>query len=554
MSVMKSKKYLSPLACLVAILPTLVTAQAVTPGAVQKNAEQIVKPPAVAQKASHEIESADSISFEKLARVQVRSNKLVAEITRYWAPHSGRKVDASGILDFKIWLTGVAKDEGFLAYAKTSASIEEDGSETLLVDLIIPTVKSVKFYVPDGVLAKNYEAILAKRFSDAFQPGSLIDLQTLDQKIEVAGYDLPVNLEILVRTAGVEQVDLTITVDGIKENPGKFTNGFLQLNNFGLKPYGISQMVGSLGLSGLTPKSALVLTSQLSEGVRYGRADYEAPVQALNGRVRSWYNLSRNHTVLGDATDTAGNWHQFGLGFVKLWGNWGAYLVKSSLDFSNRKAANYLALNDQKISAIEDAQAKFHFSISNDRVTRDSKNLDLNFVAGKYRDVQGDLTPAGAYEKFEFAASAQKTLTYDGKTQALVKLRGQLASGNLDGFNRMSLGGGNGVRAYSLADGVGDSGMLLTAEVNKNLGEGKSLGIFYDAGIIDPNKNPVSGVLNESYALQAVGMQTSGNFQRWYYKALLAKGVGRYKKANVGEPTESSANPVKFNLSMSYIF
>lgn len=551
---MYSKKYSFILGCVICTTPSIVWSQIVSPGSVQRNTEQILRPDSINAKQSQDVESNELVSFDKLAKVHVRGDRLVDQITGYWSTYIGKSVAVEEVADFKTWLSNLARDRGFLAYAQTKAEVANDGTESLVIDLVVPTIKSVKVYVPNAELKERYEALLIKRFADVFKPGSSIDLQALDQRLEVVGYDLPVDLEVLVRAAGVEEIDLSINVERVKDQPGDLTNGLLQFNNYGLKAFGRTQVVGSLGGAGLTPKSNMVLTTQLSEGVRYGRAEYEAPVEALHGRIKSWYSLTRSHTILGGLSASKARSREYGFGLSHMLGNFNAYLIKSSLSLSDRKTSNALSVNDQELSSIKDAQIKWNLSVTNDRVSRDFDQLDFFVTAGHYRDVRGDATPAGLYAKLELMAKAQRTLTFDGRLQGVVKLKGQLASQNLDSYNRMALGGMTGVRAYTTADGVGDSGLQATAELNHKLEEGKSMGIFYDAGLIKPNKNPVSGVLNNSYTLQAVGMQWSGSFQRWYYNATLAKGVGRYKKYDVGEATESKSNATRMNLVLSYVF
>lgn len=68
----------------------------------------------------------------------------------------------------------------------------------------------------------------------------------------------------------------------------------------------------------------------------------------------------------------------------------------------------------------------------------------------------------GHYTKGEFNATAVQRL--GNRADVLVKVSGQLASHNLDGSERMYLGGANGVRAYPQGEGSGDEGLMGTAE------------------------------------------------------------------------------------------
>ena len=68
----------------------------------------------------------------------------------------------------------------------------------------------------------------------------------------------------------------------------------------------------------------------------------------------------------------------------------------------------------------------------------------------------------GRYTKGEFNATAVQRL--GNRADMLVKASGQLASRNLDGSERMYLGGANGVRAYPQGEGSGDEGIMATVE------------------------------------------------------------------------------------------
>lgn len=118
----------------------------------------------------------------------------------------------------------------------------------------------------------------------------------------------------------------------------------------------------------------------------------------------------------------------------------------------------------------------------------------------------------------------------------------------------MSLGGVNGVRAYTSADGVGDSGAQWSVELVRKISGTQSVGVFYDGGVIRPNRKPVTGSLNSSYTLNAVGVSWSGSVGSWLFNSSLAQGFGGYKKAERNEPTESRSNETRVFVSATYYF
>ena len=108
-----------------------------------------------------------------------------------------------------------------------------------------------------------------------------------------------------------------------------------------------------------------------------------------------------------------------------------------------------------------------------------------------------------------------------------------------------------------LAEDLRAQGLVVSAELNRRLSGSQSVGVFYDAGRVRPNKNKIEGLeaFNTTYNLQALGAQWTGNVGRWYYNATLAKGIGGYKQAeDPNQVTESQRNPWRLSTALSYVF
>ena len=186
-----------------------------------------------------------------------------------------------------------------------------------------------------------------------------------------------------------------------------------------------------------------------------------------------------------------------------------------------------------------------------------ASRLAVTLTAGEYTRLGGSEAynvETGGYGKLNVSGRVQRNLSRDGAWQWVGRLSAQVASRTLDGYNRLALGGVNGVRAYTAADGVGDQGVVGALELNRRLSGSQMVGVFYDAGVIRPNKVHVDGGFNTTYSLQAVGAQWTGNLGRWYYNATLAKGFGGYKLAEAGQVTESQRNPWRLSAALSYVF
>jgi hemolysin activation/secretion protein len=104
---------------------------------------------------------------------------------------------------------------------------------------------------------------------------------------------------------------------------------------------------------------------------------------------------------------------------------------------------------------------------------------------------------AGRYDKAGF--TALRVQRFNDPLELYLGLSGQLAGGNLDPSEKLTLGGPNAVRAYPQGEGAGDTGILGTTELRYTLPEFGALGrtqalLFFDAGRIRINQDPfISG-------------------------------------------------------------
>ena len=120
----------------------------------------------------------------------------------------------------------------------------------------------------------------------------------------------------------------------------------------------------------------------------------------------------------------------------------------------------------------------------------------------------------------------------------------QLAHGNLDSSEKLSLGGPNGVRAYPIGEASGDEGMLLNADLRYMLPVAAAKGtlqlsLFYDAGHITINKERYAGDLSSAtnrndYWLQGFGVGLNYNFSS---KAILRATWAHVIGENAGRST-----------------
>lgn len=550
---------LSAVACavLVIAMPLQAWAQSAVPSAqrsIEESQSQLPSKSAQQATAGLELIGLDStVSMDRMDALEVQADRLKPEIEAYFKPFMGKPVSVDSMIDFKTWLFEQAKKTGFLAYAQTDVVELPNGGSKLVVKLVLPRINSVKVFARDEDLAKRYLAAVSARFEADFKPGAFIDVLNLEQKLDAVSFEMPLDLEVSIRSAGPDLLDLSVSVTEGAYLPGHILGGLWQFNSYGLKQYGRPQVLGQTQIGGAMPTAKWTITAQKSEGISYARAEYDSPAPALQGRLRFGFSSSKSWSILGGDASTEAYSGDVNVGYDRILGNQRDVVYKSSLDWVGRHSSSNLALNRSEVSRTHDQQLRFKFSADNEKLSATPVRVDLGLLLGEYTHSADPQVHEGGYVRVDLSARKQWFLSADETWQAQAKLRGQWSSRNLDGQNRFNLGGANGVRAYTTVDGVGDDALLMNLELNKRLAGNMTVGAFYDGGVVRPAKKVSPGVFDGNYSLQAVGAQVSGNVGRWFYNTTLAKGVGGYKAWQASN-IESKPNDWRLNAALTFIY
>ena len=138
-----------------------------------------------------------------------------------------------------------------------------------------------------------------------------------------------------------------------------------------------------------------------------------------------------------------------------------------------------------------------------------SGNLDLqngDDLAADKLTVRTD----GNYNKLNFYLGRQQYLTEKWSAKAL--LSGQLADGNLGGFEKFSLGGPAGLSGFTVGEAAADSGWMLNTEARYAITPQFSASLLADAGGVCQFKNTWAGwnagnpKLENCYQLASAGV------------------------------------------------
>jgi hemolysin activation/secretion protein len=488
-----------------------------------------------------------------LVAVQVQSAVLSRTIDRYWQGRIGRAVSVDELRAFHGWFYERAAQEGFMAYAKTEV-VPVNGGQQLNIQVLQPKINSVRVLAPGMAQANLDLEHVQSRIGQVFKAGQPLDTLALDQLLDSASYDLPIELEATLRAVGPELLDLVVTLTPAIAMPGQTSSGVVQLNNHGLRQYGQTQMLAALSVGMPAVKSQLSLLAQASEGVAYARADYEGLAPAWGSRWTVFGTHSRSRSVLDGLAATEGEAKELGLGLSRILGGSRDLVFKGHLELASRESDSFRRHGGERLSGVHDHQLRLRWSADNERLSNYPVRAELGVLRGFYpQAINNNQDPAGHYTRVNWAFKGQTPLNASGSLRLLGRIRGQWSSRNLESYNQFTLGGVNGVRAYTSVDGVGDHGVVASFELTQALSPVLSLTAFYDGGQVQKYADPSTAVTLNRHALEGAGLQLQGRYFQLHYTLTWAKGLGGYvdwQTSNI----ESQPNNSRVNLSVSYLF
>lgn len=324
--------------------------------------------------------------------------------------------------------------------------------------------------------------------------------------------------------------------------PGPLVSGSVEADNAGLPATGAYRFGGTININNLAGLGDVASLRVLSSGpgMTYGRASYQ--IQA--GRATVGVAYTQINYALGKEFSDLGI-H----GTAKIASVYGSYpLIRS-------RATNLYAQLGVDSRAYQD-----HVDIVN-TTTDKHANVVMPGLYGDHRDgfAGGGLTTYGAVWSFgnldiqtaaiqRFDNDTAKTngqynkLAFNGMRLQNVfdtpfslygAINGQIASKNLDIWEKMELGGMYGVRAYPAGTAFGDQGYIVNLEAryllpawSESMPGRVSLVALYDTGSVNYNKNPWAPV-NNTVTLNGAGAGiTWANLNDFAVKGYYAHKIG----------------------------
>ena len=205
---------------------------------------------------------------------------------------------------------------------------------------------------------------------------------------------------------------------------------------------------------------------------------------------------------------------------------------------------------------------KLMLSISGDRAMgragRAGGSITLTYgdLSLKSADAQaidaGTAQTAGRFARLGFSGQFSQSL--GSRWIAEVSARGQLASKNLDGSEKFSLGGAAGVRAYPAGEAAGDQGwfgrLALRRLVVEERGSGSlSVQLFAESGRVQRHHTPYVGSGDPNFrSLSGAGVGMTWRRGAWSLDVVGAVPVGSE------DPTSDVSVPVRWWLQAAWTF
>lgn len=284
-----------------------------------------------------------------------------------------------------------------------------------------------------------------------------------------------------------------------------------------------------------------------SRGSQYLQAAYELATGIDGLKVAaSMSNLNYNAVNgLQTAVNVSGDAIKMGVQLAYQLVNAPGELSTVSLEVDNKKihttALNYTdsAYYDTRVMGIRFKGIEREMTPGGAVFTYDAVfskgNVDMNGSPNQAADLSGENT-AGAFSKLRWSSTLLQPL--GGINAMFAGLTLQRANKNLDGSEKMYLGGPLGVRAYGVGEGMGSDGELLNIEFRQKLSAGTTLSEFYDVGHIRPwhDDNSPGAPAKNGTVLRGMGLSLVSKFEN----GIMLKGTWAHR---LGQDPDASSMP-----------
>jgi hemolysin activation/secretion protein len=354
---------------------------------------------------------------------------------------------------------------------------------------------------------------------------------------------------------------------------GKAVEGNVGLDNAGGRVTGEQRVTAKVTLNNpLKIGDAVGVQAMHSQGADYQRLNYSAPVgdagwrAGVNTSAMKYKLISDEYKGLEARGPSSSSGVDLTIPLVRTREqSTSLQLAYDKKSFRNETAvqtvSNYQAnaMSAYLENTVVDPQRGRETTVSAQWV---NGHVDLSGSPNQADDAAGPQT-AGQYNKVKLAAAFKQNL--DARNTWVASGQAQLANKNLDGSEKMYLGGMQGVRAYPTNEAGGSAGSLFSLEWQRHLmaeQQRLTLAGFYDHGQVTVNKNNnfVGAASPNKYSLSGYGLWLGGNepsaqgLTTW--RLVWSRRIGANPAANITTGADQDGSKVRdrWRFTINYAF
>ena len=500
------------------VQPTNLPGQAVTPitapaaAAIEPQVTATPKPAAPTPPASTEF----VFKAFKFEGNKVYSTKRLEQLLKKASPNVQDLADLQKAADT---VAQLYQNDGVLARVDLLPQDLTEGE--VLITITEGMFAGTKLETPNSTkLPTDY---LVKLVETAQPKGEAVRMNQLDRATLLLGEVPGVQANMRLRSGEKEGETEAL----LQISDGKPWDGQVSWDNAGPVSTGFNRMSTQVNRYGALGRADISsLQYMRSDGTDYLRLAYSEPLGYWGSRWGANVSMSRYKVVTNDYLTLNPHGPSNSIGFDMT-----LPLLRSRTSSASMQLAldRKFYLNNTNVGVISDYfMDTFTTSLQGTRndewlgggetsvgaqVTRGL--VDLSGSPNESNDASSSMT-AGRFTKLRLNLNRQQTL--GPSTQLVGSYQMQMASKNLDGSEKFSLGGMQAVRAYPSSEANGNAAQLLTVEYQKTLQLQQypfKLSVFLDAGRVTKLKfNTGSGI--NTYSLQGAGLWVGSSVpNRW---------------------------------------
>ena len=331
--------------------------------------------------------------------------------------------------------------------------------------------------------------------------------------------------------------DFDVDVDKAKRY-----NGYIVGDNYGSRYTGYNRLMAGLdlnSLAGIGDKLSLNGLISTNSELENGSIYYTVPLMsnglsAQIGYSKTTYTLAQEYEALG-ATGKSGSLDST-LSYPIIRSRDHTLKISSTVsfksltDYQQEQVTSNKSEDTVNVALLDILNTNLFGYVSqiSSGATFTYGNLKFLDNISKGIDAQGAKT-AGDFSKVNGYISAMTLLPERFSLQTGLQAQKALGHKNLDGSEDFIVGGPSGIRVFPIAEQSAEDGVILNAELFKDLGTYKDLsnkiGVFYDAGTASM-EDASNDTTFKSRTLQDIGLGYYSSYQSFFAKAELTRSVG----------------------------